>query len=148
MKRAVGTLALFCLLVLAACGNNEDSGGALEGSPPPASPDAPSVAFLSPADGATVGSPVQIEMEAEGFTLEPASEGINENAGHLHVMIDTGCVPEGQVIPADEAHVHYGMAQTEAELTLEPGEHELCLQAADGAHVALPITSTISITVE
>jgi hypothetical protein len=147
MKNAVGILALVCVLLLAACGGNEDNGGALEGSPSP-SPEAASVAFASPADGATVGSPVAIEMEAQGFTLEPASEGVNENAGHLHVMIDTACVPEGQVIPADEAHVHYGMAQTEAELTLEPGEHELCLQAADGAHVALPITSTISITVE
>ncbi|CAN5814606.1 hypothetical protein BH23ACT12_BH23ACT12_02810 [soil metagenome] len=147
MKKAVGTLALFCLMMLAACGNNEDTGGALEGSPP-ASPESASVAFTSPEDGASVGSPVKIEMEAEGLTLEPASEGINENAGHLHVMIDTDCVPQGEVIPADDAHVHYGMAQTEAELNLEPGEHELCLQAADGAHVALPITSTISITVE
>jgi hypothetical protein len=35
------------------------------------------------------------------------------------------------------AIMHYGKAQTEAELTLTPGVHTLCLQAADGSHVAL-----------
>ncbi len=39
----------------------------------------------------------------------------------------------------------------EAELTLPPGQHTLCLQAADGAHVALPgtgMTHQISISVQ
>ncbi len=47
--------------------------------------------------------------------------------------------------------LHYGKAQTEAELTLTPGAHTLCLQAADGNHVALEgqgMAHTIGITVE
>lgn len=148
MKRVAVALALMCLLALGACGDNEDS-GALEGSPAASPEEAEaSVSFTSPEDGDTVANPVKVKMEAEGFTIEPASSGVREGAGHLHIMVDTECVPEGEVIPNDETHKHYGMGQTEAELTLAPGKHDLCLQAADGAHVALPITSEISITVE
>jgi hypothetical protein len=149
MKKVVTALALMCLLALSACGDNEDSGGALEESPAASPEEAePSVSFTSPQDGDTVTNPAQVKMEAEGFTIEPASSGVNPGAGHLHIMVDTECVAQGEVIPNDEAHRHFGMAQTEAELNLEPGDHDLCLQAADGAHVALPITSEISITVE
>lgn len=145
MKKVLIALALMCLLALAACGDNEDSGGALEDSP---AADEASVSFTSPEDGDTVASPVKVKMEADNFTVEPASSGVHQGAGHLHIMVDTDCVAEGEVIPNDETHKHYGMAQTEAELPLEPGDHNLCLQAADGAHVALPVTSVISITVE
>lgn len=149
MRKVVVALALMCLLALSACGDNEDSGGALEDSPAASPEEAEaSVSFTSPKDGDTVPNPVKVAMEAEGFTIEPAASGVNQGAGHLHIMVDTECVAEGEVIPNDETHKHYGMAQTEAELTLEPGDHDLCLQAADGAHVALPITNEISITVE
>ena len=51
-------------------------------------------------------------------------------------MVDTDCVPVGQGIPKDEAHLHSGQGQMEAELELAPDEHTLCPQAADGAHVS------------
>lgn len=148
MKKLFPTLAVLLLLALSACSNSDD-GGALEESPAVEASKSPeaSVAFTSPSDGSKVTSPVKLQMKAVGLTVEPAGE-VHENAGHLHVMVDTGCVEAGQVIPKDDAHLHYGMAQTEAELTLTPGEHELCLQVGDGAHVALPITKTINITVE
>jgi len=145
MNKITGTL-LIIVLVLAACGGGADD-PALEGLPLVPSPTA-GVEFVSPQDGETVSNPVRLEMRAEGVTIEPAASGVRENAGHLHVMVDAGCVDEGEVIPADESHFHYGMGQTEAEVTLEPGDRELCLQVADGDHVALPITSTINITVE
>jgi hypothetical protein len=89
-------------------------------------------------------------MSAENFTVEPAGE-IKPGAGHLHIMIDADCVEAGNVIPKDETHLHYGQGQIEAELELSSGEHTLCLQAADGAHFALPgegMTDEISITVQ
>lgn len=148
MKRMIPAFVLVLAFVLSACGS-ADNGGVLEGSPPPAAPVAPetSVAFASPEDGATVTNPVKVEMQATGVTVEPAGE-VHENAGHFHVMVDTACVEAGQVIPADDSHRHFGAAQTEAELTLTPGDHTLCLQLADGAHVALDLTETISVTVE
>lgn len=111
---------------------------------------APQVKFTAPQNAATVASPVKLAWAAENFRVEPAG-AINAGAGHLHVMVDTPCVPAGQVVVNDATHLHFGKAQMQAEVPLTPGTHTLCLQAADGAHVALAgpgMTQQISITVQ
>jgi len=116
----------------------------------PAADTAPRVFFTSPADGATVSSPVHVTLSAENFTVEPAGE-VKTNAGHLHIMVDTDCLAPGVIIPKDDQHLHYGQAQIEADLELTPGSHTLCLQAADGLHTALPgagLSQTITVVVE
>jgi hypothetical protein len=122
-------------LLLAGCGGSTD----------------PIVRFAEPRDGASVAAPVRVVMAAENFTVEPAGDGsVHDGAGHLHIMVDTPCVAAGDTIPKDETHLHFGDGSTETELALEPGSHTLCLQAADGAHTALPgegMTHTISVTV-
>lgn len=129
-------LALVALVVsstfVAACGS--DGGGAR-------------VFFVTPTDGATVVSPVAVEMAVDGFVLEPAASGVNEGRGHLHIIIDRPCVEPRLTVPPDEQHLHFGRGQTTATLDLGPGDHFLCLQAADGSHTALPYTDTIEITV-
>jgi hypothetical protein len=128
------TLFILIALLLAACGGS----------------DAPRVFFTNVEDGDTIQSPVLVEWSAENFTIEPAGE-VHDNAGHLHVMVNTGCIAAGEVIPNDETHLHFGKAQTEAELALASGEYTLCLQAADGEHKALEgdgMTQVIKITVE
>ncbi|MCI0396382.1 MAG: DUF4399 domain-containing protein [Chloroflexi bacterium] len=108
----------------------------------------PQVRFAQPADGASVSSPVRVVMTAENFIVEPAGEA-RDGAGHLHIMVDTPCLPAGESIPRDDAHVHFGEGRTEAELELTPGTHTLCLQAADGQHKALAGEgATQSITVQ
>jgi hypothetical protein len=108
----------------------------------------PSVSITSPQDGDTVSAPVKVEMAAQEFTIEPAGE-VHEDAGHFHLLVDVGCMAAGETIPSDtENFNHYGKAQMEAELDLEPGEHTLCLQAGDGSHKALELTDQITITVE
>lgn len=65
-------------------------------------------------------------------------------------MTDVPCAPAGEIVPADENHLHCGKAQTEATLELTPGAHTLCLQAADGIHTALAgdgASQAITITV-
>ena len=107
------------------------------------------VFFTNLNDGDTVDSPVTVQWSAENFTIEPAGE-VRAGAGHLHIMVDADCVAAGQIVPADDNHLHYGKAQTEATLELTPGEHTLCLQAADGAHSALAgdgATQVVTITV-
>jgi len=106
----------------------------------------PRVFFVEPQAGAAVSSPVQVVMGAENFRIEPAGE-VRAGAGHLHIMVDVPCVEPGQVIPSGKQHLHYGGGQTRAELDLSPGPHTLCLQAGDGVHTALPLSSTITITV-
>lgn len=130
------------IFALAACSSDGEPESAANEPTQPAR----SVAFVSPEDGATVTSPVQVVMQATGFRLEPAGP-VNEGAGHLHIMVNTDCVTPGQVIPSDAFHLHYGMGQTEAELTLGSGQHTLCLQAADGLHTALDLTDTITVNV-
>lgn len=143
--------------VLAACGDTEPTADEVtettEAASDPADEETTeaaaegSVAFVAPEDGATVTSPVAIEMSATGVEVQPAAQLV-EGAGHLHVMVDTDCLPEGEVIPADEQHVHFGDGSLTGELELEAGEHTLCLQYADNDHIATAITSTITITVE
>lgn len=132
----IGALALGLALLSGACGDDDDSS------------DARSVSFASPSDGDVVTSPVSVVMAADGVTIEPAGE-VNDGAGHFHVMVDEDCVDAGETIPGDsDAHLHFGKAQTETEIELEPGEHTLCLQIGDGEHTATELTDTITITVE
>lgn len=150
----IAALAVVPILALTGCGGGDEGDDAATGTGTgtEATGSAPSaegsVSFDSPSDGDTVSSPVTLEMSAEGVTVEPADAGVNEGAGHLHVMVDTDCVPAGQAIPKDDSHVHFGDGSTTGELELEPGEHTLCLQLADGDHVATDITDEITITVE
>jgi len=115
----------------------------------PAAP-AAKVTFVEPKNGAAVSSPVAVKMAAENFTVEPAGE-VKAGAGHLHITVDGECTPVGQVVTKDDTHLHYGKGQVEATLDLAAGPHTLCLQAGDGAHIALPgagMTQKINITVK
>lgn len=136
----IAAIAATALLVLTGCssddGSSDDGGGA-------------GVAFAGIEDGATVASPVTVEFATSGdFEIIPAADGGGDGAGHMHVMVDVGCVTVGEVIPADDSHIHFGDGSTSAELELEPGEHTLCLQAGDGEHTAMDVTDEITITVE
>jgi Domain of unknown function (DUF4399) len=121
------------LLLLAACGDDE--------------PDVARVSFTQPPDQATVAGGVVVEMTAEGITIEEAGE-VHNDAGHFHVIADDGCVTPGQAVTRDADHVHFGGGQAEGTIYLEPGAHELCLQAGDGAHTALDATDTLTVTVD
>jgi len=133
------TVILGGIIILSACGGNRNSAQEVDTSPV--------VRFITPADGATVSSPVTVRMNAINFTIEEAGE-VRENAGHFHVMVNQECVTEGEIIPGTEGYNHYGKAQLETELELEPGEYKLCLQVGDGLHAATTLIDEISITVE
>ena len=104
------------------------------------------MSFSKPADGAHIAGGVLVEMAADGITIEPAGE-VHEGAGHFHVIADDGCVDPGAAVPKDADHIHFGKAQTSGTIYLGPGEHELCLQTGDGAHVALEPTDRITVDV-
>ncbi len=96
--------------------------------------------FLSPEDGATITGPatdgkvtVHVEMGVEGAEVQPAG-AVQPGTGHHHIIVDGEAVPVGEVVPADDTHIHFGGGQTEAEVPLTPGEHTLRLQFADGLH--------------
>ena len=152
--------SIVLLTFLAAC--------APEPAPPPPAPQAPAatpapvapqamlpakegarVFFIEPAAGTTVASPVAIKMGVEGMTVAAAGT-VTEGTGHHHLIIDGKPGALGEVVPADDTHIHYGQGQTEASVALPPGPHTLMLQFADGMHRSYgpTMSSMVQIIVE
>ena len=138
-KHVLSTAALlmaFSSSVLAASGNQ-----------PPAA--AQGVYIVAPADGATVSSPFKVQFGVKGMTVAPAGT-VAEGTGHYHLLINTSVIPKGDVIPADEKHLHFGKGQTETELKLDPGTYKLTVLFADGLHKSYGdgMSASISVTVK
>jgi len=109
----------------------------------------PGVFFFEPKDGATVGQEFRVVMRVRGMQVKAAGE-MAPNSGHHHLLIDSGPVKKGEVIPADLRHLHFGKGQTETKVKLAPGTHKLQLQFADGAHRSYgpAMRKTITVTVK
>ncbi len=108
------------------------------------------VYIVSPADGATVSSPVTVVFGLKGMGVAPAGTE-KEKTGHHHLIIDAPLPALDDPIPADDNHKHFGGGQTETSIELAPGEHTLQLLLADQNHVPHepPVTSDrIMITVK
>jgi Domain of unknown function (DUF4399) len=102
--------------------------------PRTAAPDGAVVYFLSPANGATVTSPVTVRFGLRGMGVAPAGVAA-ANTGHHHLLIDAALPPDNLPIPNDATHKHFGLGQTETELVLEPGKHTLQLVLGDHLHI-------------
>jgi len=101
--------------------------------PAPATP-AAQLRLVRPADGARVSSPLTVEATLIGMRLVAA--GVDEpNAGHLHVLVDTGPPAAAGPIPSDPHHVDWGSGEATGEIDLPPGRHTLQLLLGDGSHV-------------
>ena len=114
------------------------------------SPQGAEVDIISPADGATVASPLRVRFGLKGMGIAPAGIAF-ENSGHHHLLIDVDPPKDlAQPVPTDANHVHFGKGQTETELQLAPGKHTLQLLLGDHLHVphSPPVLSKkITITV-
>lgn len=93
----------------------------------------PGVDFVQPKNGETLAPTFMVKFAVNGMKVAPAGE-MSADTGHHHLLIDVPDVAEGEVIPMDDRHRHFGKGQTEVELTLPPGRHRLTMQFADGAH--------------
>ncbi|MFM2313250.1 MAG: hypothetical protein RLZZ04_2526 [Cyanobacteriota bacterium] len=106
--------------------------------------------IIEPADGARVPETFKVQFGLSGMDLAPAGTD-QPNTGHHHLLIDQQELPELTAsLPATEQIRHFGKAQTETELTLEPGEHTLRLVLGNYLHVphdnpviSEPITVTV-----
>ena len=92
-----------------------------------------SVSFVEPVDGATVTSPFKVKFAVSGMEIKPAGD-MTANTGHHHLLINATSVKSGEVVPADETHLHFGKGQTETEVKLPPGTYKLTMQFANGLH--------------
>jgi hypothetical protein len=108
-----------------------------------------SVSFVEPADGATVTSPFKVKFAVSGMEIKPAGD-MTANTGHHHLLINAEDVKSGDVIPADEKHMHFGKGQTETTVTLPPGKYKLTMQFANGLHQSYgpAMSKSIEVTVK
>lgn len=133
--------------------NTDDSADkpAASGITRSSAPEGAAAEIVSPANGATVSSPVKVVFGLEGMDVSPAGKE-KENSGHHHLLIDLDKMPDMNMpLPANDQVVHFGKGQTETELELEPGTHTLQLLLGDYRHVPhepAVVSETITITVE
>lgn len=92
------------------------------------------VFFIGLKDGQTIPAKSTVRFGLSGMALSPANT-VKANAGHHHLLIDTGLPPLDRPIPSDFNNLHFGKGQTEVELSLTPGNHTLQLLLADHNHV-------------
>lgn len=121
--------------------------GAVDQSP---SPEQAAAYIISPADGATVTSPVVVVFGLKGMGVAPAGTD-KANTGHHHLLIDSELPALDQPLPASAKLIHFGGGQTQTTVELEPGTHTLQLILGDQSHVPHnpPVVSEkITITVE
>ncbi len=113
---------------------------ALDTPPPPslprtAAPAGAAVYFIAPADGARITAPFVVRFGLSGMGVAPAGIQV-DNTGHHHLLVDVpGLPPDGQPLPNDAQHLHFGKGQTETTLTLPPGSHTLQLILGDHLHL-------------
>jgi hypothetical protein len=131
-KGSPGLVVAFLLLGSVACGvavaQSQRTGG-LTRSPPAAE-----VYFIDLKDGATVPAKLKLYFGLRNMGVAPAGSD-REGSGHHHLLIDTELPPLNRPIPNDFNHLHFGTGQTEAEITLKPGQHTLQLLVGDKDHV-------------
>ncbi|TMU81927.1 DUF4399 domain-containing protein [Pseudomonas fluorescens] len=109
------------------------------------------VFIVSPEDGATVSQTFTVKFGTRDVALAPAGD-VTKNTGHHHLLIDVDKMPAaGAPIPNDANHMHFGKAQTQADIKLAPGKHTLQLELGDSGHMPFdpPIVSKkITVNVE
>jgi uncharacterized protein DUF4399 len=133
-RRSKGASLIVALLFvgMAACDvavAQNQRGRGLTPSPPGAE-----VYFIDLKDRASVPAKLKLYFGLRNMGVAPAGSD-RENSGHHHLLIDTELSPLNQPIPNDFNHLHFGAGQTEAEITLKPGEHTLQLLMGDKDHV-------------
>jgi len=117
----------------------------------PAMPDVPAnarVYFANLKDGQNVTSPLKVEMGVDAMHVDTANGVLKPASGHHHILVDIDSIPTGEVIKKDSVHLHFGNAQTSAEIKLPPGKHSLTLQFADALHRSYGSKLTNKITVD
>ena len=116
------------------------------------SPAGAQVYIINLKSGDTVTSPFKVQFGLTGMGVAPA--GVEKpNTGHHHLIIDATLSPDELKAPiaSDAKHMHFGAGQTEAMITLPPGQHTLQLVLGDWSHIphVPPVMSEkITITVK
>ena len=95
----------------------------------------PEVYFIEPKNGDVVSNTFTVKFGLSNFGIAPAGYNI-PMTGHHHLLINVD-LPEdlSQPIAADNNHIHFGLGQTEAEITLDKGAYRLRLLMGNYLHI-------------
>lgn len=145
--------SVFLMVLLVGCasqGGGNDSKKA-EGSGGKIKMKSAGIVITKPLSMSDVTSPVEVCIEANGYTVEPAKNGVNEGKGHHHLIIDAGLPDLSQPIPKDGQHIHMGDGSTCKKIELSSRKmHTITALFAKGNHVPYvpPVTSSVVVFVK
>jgi peptidoglycan hydrolase-like protein with peptidoglycan-binding domain len=111
----------------------DPAGAATVAGRTPSAPEA-SVYIANMTDGQYVPPQAVVRFGLLNMGVAPAGVA-KANTGHHHLLVDTPLPRLDKPIPNDFNHLHFGVGQTEARLSLSPGTHKLQLLFADENHV-------------
>lgn len=107
------------------------------------------VYFVTPHEGEVVPARALYATIVEGFRLVPSWVPEAPHQGHLHLVVDQPCPLAGERVEETIGEVlELSEGQSEAQLVLTPGAHEVCVVAGDRAHVAFGLTDRVHVQVE
>jgi hypothetical protein len=162
-RTAAVILAAAAIGGIAACGDDSEdeasSASAETTTSAETSAEEPSVAFVTPEDGASEGDEVTAEVELENFELAADQVGMDASTGqgHLHFALDEGKYDnskysgengklaeqlgvDGQYSPSTEPTITYS--------GLPKGEHTLEVYLAENDHTDTGVSAETAFTVE
>ena len=146
MKKIIKVLALISVFAFVGCVAHSGGGSSTSVK---ASSNKP-LTITTPATLSNVSSPLQVCMTTNGYTVEPAKNGVNPGKGHHHLLIDAPIPSDlSKPIAKDANHVHMGDGSKCKTLSLSKGQHTITALLAQGNHDPLnPVVSdAVTITV-
>jgi hypothetical protein len=159
---------LACGAALAACGSSSSSSSsssdsstgnsAVSSTPPPPTSPGSKVAFVTPHNGATMGSTVTAKVKLTHFRIDPKAVGQapRPGVGHLHFVLDGGKYdfvkysgPNGKIGKQLGVNGKYSpaLAPTITYAHLPAGKHQLGVILANNNHTSTGVTAGVSFTV-
>ena len=144
MKKITKVLALMSVFAFVGCVAHTGGGSATAVKTSSNKP----ITITTPATLTNVVSPLQVCMATNGYTVEPAKNGVNPGKGHHHLLIDVPIPSDlSKPIAKDASHVHMGDGSKCKTLSLAKGQHTITALLAQGNHVPLNPVVSDSVTV-
>jgi hypothetical protein len=97
------------------------------------------IEITAPADNATVGDPVMLNVNIQGVTVKPAAEG-DPQAFHYHALVDVDpstVLQPGQPIPTGQGNIIHTADSNLSLGDLAPGQHSVTVVLTRTDHVPL-----------